>query len=241
MVRLDPAAGRPSRSRAACADRLDRRGLRPVCRGDRGRRGARRSGGPCRRMDRLAPALSPRGDQFLVPERAGGPAWLCVLARGAQAPDRAIARSQERRGLARIRSLSCAGAGILLFAVAGLVAFAAWPQTRWIGSVADLASPRLLIFPTIANTVVIMSSYLAVASLVWGFADAGVDQPLDLEAFDAAPAGRARLAGRASLRCSCRRRTLRVSHRKRARRSARQRSARTGFCPACRLARQTAA
>ena len=34
-----------------------------------------------------------------------------------------------------------------------------------------------------------MSAYLAFASLVWGFADARADQPLDLEAFDAAPAG----------------------------------------------------
>ena len=101
-------------------------------------------------------------------------------------------RSLNRKSgaeLARIRSLSCAGAGILLFAVAGLVAFAVWPETRWIGSVVDLSSPRLLVFPTIANTIVIMSAYLAVASLVWGFADAGVDQPLDLEAFDAAPPG----------------------------------------------------
>ena len=99
-------------------------------------------------------------------------------------------RSLNRKSgaeLARIRSLSCAGAGLLLSAVAGLVAFAVWPETRWIRSVADLASPRLLILPTIANTIVIMSSYLAVASLVWGFADAGADQPLDLEAFDAAP------------------------------------------------------
>ena len=32
-----------------------------------------------------------------------------------------------------------------------------------------------------------MSAYLAAASLVWGFADATMDQPLDLEAFDAAP------------------------------------------------------
>ena len=34
-----------------------------------------------------------------------------------------------------------------------------------------------------------MSAYLAAASLVWGFADASMDQPLDLEAFDAAPPG----------------------------------------------------
>jgi hypothetical protein len=34
-----------------------------------------------------------------------------------------------------------------------------------------------------------MSAYLAAASLVWGFADASMDQPLDLEAFDSASAG----------------------------------------------------
>ena len=43
--------------------------------------------------------------------------------------------------------------------------------------------------PTLANAIVIMSAYLAAASLVWGFADASMDQPLDLEGFDAAPSG----------------------------------------------------
>ena len=32
----------------------------------------------------------------------------------------------------------------------------------------------------------LVSAYLAVASLVWGFADASMQQPLDLAAFDAA-------------------------------------------------------
>src|SRR5271154_1361097 len=32
-------------------------------------------------------------------------------------------------------------------------------------------------------------SYLAIASLIWGIADASMDQPLDLAAFDAAPSG----------------------------------------------------
>ena len=85
-----------------------------------------------------------------------------------------------------MRAMSCAGAGLLLFAVAALVAIAAWPQTRWIGTVSDLASPHLLVLPTIANTIVVMSTYLALAALVWGFADANADQPLDLQAFDAA-------------------------------------------------------
>jgi hypothetical protein len=91
--------------------------------------------------------------------------------------------------LARMRAMSCAGAGILLAAIAALVALAVWPATRWLGSASDLAAPHLLIVPTLANAVVIMSAYLAAASLVWGFADASMDQPLDLEGFDAAPEG----------------------------------------------------
>jgi Calcineurin-like phosphoesterase len=89
--------------------------------------------------------------------------------------------------LARMRAMSCAGAGILLAAVAALVATSVWPWTRWIGSTADLAVPHQLILPTLANAVVVMSAYLAAASLIWGFVDASMDQPLDLEAFDAAP------------------------------------------------------
>ena len=93
--------------------------------------------------------------------------------------------------LARMRAMSCAGAGLLLFAVAALVALAVWPATRWTGTVADFASPHLLILPTIANSIVVMSAYLGVAALVWGFADATADQALDLEAFEAAgPSGR---------------------------------------------------
>ena len=48
-----------------------------------------------------------------------------------------------------------------------------------------MAAPHHLIVPTLANAVVVVCCYLAVASLVWGLADSGMDQPLDLEAFDA--------------------------------------------------------
>ncbi len=91
--------------------------------------------------------------------------------------------------LARMRAVSCAGAGILLAVIAALVAIIVWPATQWIGSASDLAAPLHLILPTLANAVAIMSAYLAAASLVWGFADAGADQPLDLEAFDTVQAG----------------------------------------------------
>jgi len=92
-------------------------------------------------------------------------------------------------GLARLRAISCAGAGVLLFVVAGLIVIALWPATHWAGSVADLAAPRRLVLPTVANAIVIMSAYLAAASLVWGFIDASSDQLLDLTMFDAAPGG----------------------------------------------------
>jgi hypothetical protein len=98
-------------------------------------------------------------------------------------------RPRSGAELARMRAMSCAGAGVLLAAVAGVVATLVWPATRWIGSAADLAVPHQLIWPTLANAVVIMSAYLVVASLVWGFADASMDQPLDLDAFDAPPLG----------------------------------------------------
>ena len=89
--------------------------------------------------------------------------------------------------LARTRAWSCAAAGLLLCALAALVASIVWPATHWIGSAADLANPQRLITPTLANAIVIMSAYLAAASLVWGAADASADQPLDLEGFDEAP------------------------------------------------------
>lgn len=92
-------------------------------------------------------------------------------------------------GLAGMRAVSCAAAGVLLFVFAALVAALVWPATRWNGAVTDLLSPQHLILPTIANTIVVMSAYLAVAALVWGAADAFAQQPLDLATFDQAPPG----------------------------------------------------
>lgn len=91
--------------------------------------------------------------------------------------------------LARLRAMSCAAAGVLLFIVAGLVGIAVWPATHWAGSVADIAAPHRLVLPTVTNAIVIMSTYLAVVSLVWGFVDASSDQPMDFRAFDNAPSG----------------------------------------------------
>ena len=91
---------------------------------------------------------------------------------------------------ARLRALSSAGAGIFLCACAVAIVVLVWPLSRWIGSVTDLVSLHHLIVPTLANAIVLISGYLAVAALVWGFADATMDQPTDLAAFDTTAADR---------------------------------------------------
>ena len=58
-----------------------------------------------------------------------------------------------------------------------------WPASRWVGSLADLATPLRLTPVVLANSVVLISGYFAVAALVWGIADATMAQPRDLRAY----------------------------------------------------------
>ena len=92
-------------------------------------------------------------------------------------------------GRARWRSANSVGAALMLSTCAVLIALAAWPASRWTGSWNDLVLLHRLAVPTLANAVVLLSIYLAAASLVWGFADASMPQPVDLAAFDTASSG----------------------------------------------------
>ena len=90
---------------------------------------------------------------------------------------------------ARLRAISSAAAAIVLCVAAGAIAVAAWPASRWVGTAADLLHVRGLVLPTLANAVVVVCSYLAAAALVWGFADALMDQPINLGAYDTGSGG----------------------------------------------------
>lgn len=92
-------------------------------------------------------------------------------------------------GLVRLRAASSIGAGLIVCVLAIVIACLVWPATRWVGAMADLVFVHKLIMPTIANAVVLVSGYLAVASLAWGFADAGMEQPGDLSVFTPLPDG----------------------------------------------------
>jgi hypothetical protein len=103
--------------------------------------------------------------------------------------ERMFARHFTPAGRARLRAASSAVAGVTVCGCAASIAILVWPGTRWMGTASDLVVPHHLIVPTLSNAVVLVSGYLMLAALVWGFADASMDQPLDLAAFDAAPAG----------------------------------------------------
>jgi predicted MPP superfamily phosphohydrolase len=98
-----------------------------------------------------------------------------------------LSPASSSRKRARVRAVSSAVAGVLLCGCAILVAALVWPASRWAGTVTDLMSPHRLVIPTLANAVVLISGYMAVASLIWGFADASMEQPAELPAFDLAP------------------------------------------------------
>jgi Calcineurin-like phosphoesterase len=102
--------------------------------------------------------------------------------------ERMFARRLTDVGRAKLRAMSSAAAGTILCGCATVVVVLIWPSSRWIGTVSDLASLHRLIVPTIANAVILMSGYLAIASLVWGFADASMDQPFDFTPSGAASA-----------------------------------------------------
>ncbi|WP_245259035.1 metallophosphoesterase family protein [Salinarimonas rosea] len=80
-------------------------------------------------------------------------------------------------------------AGLLLSALASLAVVEAWPATRWAGNVADLRTPQRLIAPTLANSVVIVGVFLALAALAWSIADAVMETPRGLDGFDAPEPG----------------------------------------------------
>jgi len=90
---------------------------------------------------------------------------------------------------ARGRAISSGAAAIILSIIALAVAVGAWPATRWVGTAADLFDVRGMVLPMLANAVVIVFAYLAAAALVWGFADALMPQPVNVDDYDAASGG----------------------------------------------------
>ncbi len=90
-----------------------------------------------------------------------------------------------RRG--KLRATTAAVAGIVVFAVAALIVWWTWPQVRLFGDISEVKSWSGVATTALANSLVVVTGYLGVAALLWGFADAAMDQPHTLAAFQTAP------------------------------------------------------
>jgi hypothetical protein len=89
--------------------------------------------------------------------------------------------------LARLRAGTAGAAGIVIFAIAFAVIMVCWSGSRWSGNFSDLVAPRDLAFVALANSIVLVAAYLAVAALVWALADATMPQPRGFGTFPAGP------------------------------------------------------
>ena len=77
--------------------------------------------------------------------------------------------------------------GVVICGIALLALMLAWPSSHLSSDIAILSSPKRLAMVALANSVVLVSAYVAAAALVWAVADATMDAPHDLEAFDTRP------------------------------------------------------
>jgi hypothetical protein len=85
----------------------------------------------------------------------------------------------------RLRAITAMASGVLICAVALAVLFVAWPHAHFLHDITILGDPKKIALVALANSVVLVSAYLAAASLIWAIADATMDQPRDLETFEA--------------------------------------------------------
>ena len=122
----------------------------------------------------------------------------------------------------KLRAGAAAVAGVLLFSLGLLVVGWAWPRAHLFATLAEVNSFTRFAKVTLANSLLVVAGYLAVAALFWGFADALMPQPITLHEFSTRTKKRRRLACRPSLRHPYRRRALWLPARERASWPARQ-------------------
>ena len=91
----------------------------------------------------------------------------------------------------RLRAAAALLSGLAISGIALMILMAVWPHAQLFDGMATVEFSGRLAVVALANSVVLVAAYLAVAALVWAIADATMDQPRDIEDFDAHPdAGR---------------------------------------------------
>jgi Calcineurin-like phosphoesterase len=104
-----------------------------------------------------------------------------------QIAEKLFAKWASKDQYAKLRAASAFAAGLLIFGISLLVLYVVWPSAQLFGTFAEIGSWQSLIGVALANSTVLIAAYLAVGGLIWGTADAMMEQPRDLTAFDVRP------------------------------------------------------
>jgi hypothetical protein len=104
-----------------------------------------------------------------------------------QVAERLFAQNASDGQRARLRAASAAIAGVLVCGLAVLVLWLVWPHTHLFGSLSEIDSWQEVAVVALANSIAGITAYLGVAALIWGFADAAMAQPRNLDKFDKPP------------------------------------------------------
>lgn len=103
--------------------------------------------------------------------------------------EKLFAKTASDATRARLRAATAAVAGILLCCLALLVVMMVWPSAHLFATLSEIDSWQKLARVSLANSLVAVAGYLAVAALIWGFADAFMPEPRTLAKFQARPRG----------------------------------------------------
>jgi len=99
--------------------------------------------------------------------------------------DQLLAFGMHDARRASVRAGTAAAAGAVVFALGLGVIVLVWPASRWMVTLADVGSPSRWLSIMLANGVVLISGYSAIAAVIWGCADAIMPQPRDIGTFSA--------------------------------------------------------
>jgi len=100
--------------------------------------------------------------------------------------EKLFAKTASEEARAKLRAASAAIAGIVVSGIAVVVLWLVWPAAHLVGHISEVSSWRDLVPVALANSIVLITGYFAVAALIWGFADATMSQPRSLKDFHTA-------------------------------------------------------
>ena len=101
--------------------------------------------------------------------------------------EKLFARHASDAARARLRAAAAGIAGLIVSGLAILIFWLVWPSAHLFGQASEVTDWRDIVPVALANSIVVITAYFAVAALIWGFADATMAQPRGLKTFHTGP------------------------------------------------------